>query len=189
MGGSGMGKSKLMEKLIQQDMEDPDTGLCLIDPHGPIYDALVHYISHERPELASRVVLFDPSHEDEYVLGFNPFSSHARKNPLYALNMMVRSVFKVWGQDSTRETPRLTRVLTNIFYLVLANDLTLVEAAVLLDTQKRNPYLDQLLEAAHSHFMRTDWHDFRLSTKTQKEIQLEGPPIGCAASSSTTASG
>lgn len=174
MGGSGMGKSKLMEKMIQQDLEDPETGLCLIDPHGPIYDGLVHYISHERPDLASRVVLFDPSHENEYVLGFNPFGSYALKNPRYALNMMVRSVFKVWGQDSTMDTPRLSRVLTNIFYLVLANDLTLVEAAVLLDTQQRNPYLDQLLETAHNHFMRADWEDFKKSTKTQKEIQLEG---------------
>jgi hypothetical protein len=83
MGGTGMGKSKLLEALIRQDMEDPDTGLCLIDPHGPIYDAIVRHISHERPELAARVVLFDPSHEDEYVLGFNPFSAYeVVKKPL-----------------------------------------------------------------------------------------------------------
>lgn len=115
MGGSGRGKSYFLQYLIRQDFDDPDCGLCLLDPHGSLYQPLVRYIAEQRPDLAERVVLFDPSGKYGHIPGFNPIGPYAFNFPEYALNMIVEACLKAWGQDNTNDTPRITRRLENIF--------------------------------------------------------------------------
>ena len=42
IGASGEGKSKFMEHLIRQDIIN-NNGLCLIDPHGYLYNDIVRW--------------------------------------------------------------------------------------------------------------------------------------------------
>ncbi|MFZ0255459.1 MAG: DUF87 domain-containing protein [Gammaproteobacteria bacterium] len=175
LGGTKRGKSVLMEMLIRRDLEDPDCSLCLIDPHrGSTYDNLVRYIATERPDLAKRVVLFNPSEQTGTVLGFNPLGKYARENPHYALNMMVSACLKAWGQDRTDRTPRITRWLENIFYLIIANGLTLLEVAPLISSRKNNPHRDALLQQVQNFFIEEDWNDFREAPNSIRNQYLEG---------------
>lgn len=175
IGGTKRGKSVFMEQQIRRDLEDPDCSLCLIDPHnGSVYDSLVRYIAYERPDLARRVVLFHPAGDGEQIMGFNPLGKYARENPHYALNMIVSACLKAWGQDRTDRTPRITRWLENIFFLLIANQLTLLECAPLISTRKQNPHRDTLLRSVRNFFIEEDWNDFTEATNTIRQQYLEG---------------
>jgi hypothetical protein len=61
MGSTGEGKSKFLEHMIRQDIINGD-GLCLIDPHGSLYDNIVKWITLNQYDLSSRkIILLNPS--------------------------------------------------------------------------------------------------------------------------------
>src|SRR3989338_9838957 len=70
IGKSGVGKSKLLELLIRQDISYGH-GLCLIEPHGDTIEETLNFIPYERIE---DVVLIDPS-DIEYPAAFNPLAN------------------------------------------------------------------------------------------------------------------
>ncbi len=70
IGKSGVGKTKLLELMIRQDIAYGH-GLCLIDPHGDVVDATLDFVPEERIE---DVVIIDPS-DFEYPASFNPLAN------------------------------------------------------------------------------------------------------------------
>ena len=172
IGSTGTGKSKFLELLIRHDAADRGAGLCLLDPHGSLYEDVLHYLSHERPDLADRVVLFNPAQETDHVIGFNPVVSDDGHLD-YLLDSLVAACLKAWGQDSTDRTPRITKWLENIFYTLICNDLTLVESAPLLSIQNKE-HRGMLLRNVHNDMVLDDWRMFETSSNTQKQALLEG---------------
>lgn len=45
LGSTGTGKSKFLEYMIRQDVFNKKAGLCLLDPHGSLYDEILRYLS------------------------------------------------------------------------------------------------------------------------------------------------
>lgn len=172
IGSTGTGKSKFIELLIRHDLEDRKAGFCLLDPHGSLYDDVLHYVSHERPDLADRLVLFNPAQETDQVIGFNPVVADGEHLD-YLLDSLVSACLKAWGQDSTDRTPRITKWLENIFYTIMVNDLTMVEAAPLLSIQNRQQR-EILLRNVHNDMVLDDWRMFEVSSNTQKQALIEG---------------
>jgi len=70
IGKSGVGKSKLQELMIRQDIAYGQ-GLCIIDPHGELVDDILDFIPEERIE---DVCLIDPGDID-FPVSFNPLSN------------------------------------------------------------------------------------------------------------------
>ncbi|HRI05305.1 MAG TPA: type IV secretion system DNA-binding domain-containing protein, partial [Pyrinomonadaceae bacterium] len=66
IGSSGSGKTTLLLSLIKADLDNND-GVCVVDPHGDLIDAVMENIPDHR---LRDVVLFDPS-DAEYPIGFN----------------------------------------------------------------------------------------------------------------------
>lgn len=66
VGKTGTGKSMMLLNMLIQDIEQ-NKGLCFIDPHGDLVEALLSYIPERRKE---DVYVFDPA-DPEYVIGFN----------------------------------------------------------------------------------------------------------------------
>ena len=66
VGKTGMGKSTLLKNMALYDMHDGQ-GVCVIDPHGDLYEDLIMQIPAKR---AKDVVLFDPRDLD-YPCGLN----------------------------------------------------------------------------------------------------------------------
>jgi len=56
IGKSGVGKSKLLELMIRQDIAYGH-GVCVIDPHGDLLDGILDFIPKERIE---DVCIIDP---------------------------------------------------------------------------------------------------------------------------------
>lgn len=95
IGQTGSGKSSLMLNMIQQDLRNGD-GLCVIDPHGDLIDAVVANVPNER---TNDIVLFDAS-DGEYPVGFNILgaNSEIEKNILSSdLTATFRRMSTSWG--------------------------------------------------------------------------------------------
>ena len=172
IGSTGTGKSKFLELLIRNDIADPNVGLCLIDPHGSLYDEVLHYVAHEKPELAERLVLFNPAQETEHIIGFNPVIADTDRLD-YLLDSLVSACLKAWGQDDTDKTPRITKWLNNIFHTLICNDLTLVESSPLISLHDKD-HREILLRNVYNIDVINDWRTYESSSNTVKQSTMEG---------------
>lgn len=70
IGKSGVGKSKVQELLIRQDIAYGH-GVCVIDPHGELIDEILHFIPENR---IKDVCVVDPS-DTAFPVSFNPLQN------------------------------------------------------------------------------------------------------------------
>ena len=172
IGGTGTGKSKIMELMLRRDVIDRRAGTCLIDPHGSLYEEVVNFVSHRYPNQADRFILFNPAQELDHILGFNPIPSSVEHID-YLLDSLISGCLKAWGQDNTDDTPRISKWLENIFHTIIANDLTLVESAPLLNIHSKDQR-QVLLQKVGSEMVLDDWRTFEASNVNQKQSLIEG---------------
>ena len=169
IGSSGEGKSKFMEHMIREDILERN-GLCLIDPHGYLYNDIVTWAEthHLMDEPCPRqIVLFDPS-EAGWAFGFNPLDTGScdESSIPYHVDAMVKAVAKVWGGEDTDRTPLLKRCLRVLFHALAEKRLSLLEAGYLLDRVDKTvrSYLTRDLK---SHVIRQEWDYFNTLTPKQ----------------------
>lgn len=102
IGKSGVGKSKLLELMIRQDIAYGQ-GLCIIDPHGELIDDILNFIPKERIE---DVCLIDPG-DIEYPSSFNPLSNI---DPTFKHQLTQGLIEVLRKQFGANWTPRLEHV-------------------------------------------------------------------------------
>ena len=102
IGKSGVGKTKLLELLIRQDVTY-NHGLCLIDPHGDVIDAMLDYIPRERIE---DVCIIDPP-DINFPASFNPL---ANVDPMFKFQLTQGLIEVFQKQFGANWTPRLEHV-------------------------------------------------------------------------------
>lgn len=173
LGSTGTGKSKLLEYMLRQDIRDRKAGLCLIDPHGTLYEEVLLYASHRYPNLADRIVTFNPAEDVGHIVGFNPVSSDMSRSD-YLLEKLISACLKAWGQHNTDASPRIGRWLENIFFTIMANDLTLVESVPLMGTEKISAHRETLLRNVNNSMITGDWSSFADASLTQRQSMMEG---------------
>ena len=102
VGKSGVGKSKLLELLVRQDIAYGH-GVCFIDPHGDVIEEILKFIPEERMK---DVILIDPS-DGQWPVSFNPL----QKVPLEMKHQMAQGLIEVMEkQFGANWTPRLEHV-------------------------------------------------------------------------------
>ncbi len=102
VGKSGVGKTKLLELLIRQDVTY-NHGLCLIDPHGDVMEAILDYIPKERIE---DVCVVNPS-DINFPSSFNPL---ANVDPAFKFILTQGLIEVLEKQFGANWTPRLEHV-------------------------------------------------------------------------------
>lgn len=102
IGKSGVGKSKLLELMIRQDIAYGQ-GLCIIDPHGELIEDILNFIPKERIE---DVCLIDPG-DIEYPSSFNPL---ANIDPTFKHQLTQGLIEVLRKQFGANWTPRLEHV-------------------------------------------------------------------------------
>ncbi len=102
IGKSGVGKTKLLELMLRQDVAYGH-GLCLIDPHGDVIDSMLDFIPKERIE---DVCIIDPS-DTEYPASFNPLSN---VDPAFKFQLTQGLIEVLQKQFGANWTPRLEHV-------------------------------------------------------------------------------
>ena len=102
IGKSGVGKTKLLELMIRQDVTYGH-GLCLIDPHGDVIEAMLDYIPKERID---DVCIIDPS-DINFPASFNPL---ANVDPMFKFQLTQGLIEVLQKQFGANWTPRLEHV-------------------------------------------------------------------------------
>ena len=102
IGKSGVGKTKLLELFIRQDVTY-NHGLCLIDPHGDVVDAILDYVPKERIE---DVCIIDPTDID-FPASFNPLTN---VDPMFKFQLTQGLIEVFQKQFGANWTPRLEHV-------------------------------------------------------------------------------
>jgi hypothetical protein len=103
VGKSGTGKSKLLELLISTDMK-AGKGLCVMDPHGDLVDAVIKHVPEER---INDVIYFNPM-DTEFPIAFNPMQAVKPELKLRVTIGFIEIFKKLFGANWT---PRLEHVL------------------------------------------------------------------------------
>ncbi|MEE8131565.1 MAG: type IV secretion system DNA-binding domain-containing protein [Candidatus Paceibacterota bacterium] len=102
VGKSGVGKSKLLELLIRQDISYGH-GLCLMDPHGDVIANILDFIPENRKK---DVVLIDPS-DTQQPVSFNPLFNIVPELKHQVTQGLIEVMEKQFGANWT---PRLEHV-------------------------------------------------------------------------------
>jgi hypothetical protein len=102
IGKSGVGKSKLQELMVRQDIAGGH-GLCVIDPHGEFIDDILEFVPENRIE---DVCIIDPG-DIEFPASFNPI---ANVDPTFKHQLTQGLIEVLRKQFGANWTPRLEHV-------------------------------------------------------------------------------
>ncbi len=103
IGKSGVGKTKLLELMLRQDISH-GYGLCLIDPHGDVIESLLDCVPKDRID---DVCIIDPSDRD-FPVSFNPL---ADVDPQFKFQLTQGLIEVIQKQFTSNWSPRLEHVL------------------------------------------------------------------------------
>ncbi|MBU2595743.1 type IV secretion system DNA-binding domain-containing protein [Patescibacteria group bacterium] len=96
IGKTGVGKSTMMETMIQDDLEN-GKGIAVIDPHGELIEHILKMIPKERAE---DVILFDPG-DMSRPLGLNLLEWKTREERDFLVQESISIFYKLF--DPTRQ--------------------------------------------------------------------------------------
>ncbi|MEK7615740.1 MAG: type IV secretion system DNA-binding domain-containing protein [Patescibacteria group bacterium] len=102
IGKSGVGKSKLLELLVRQDVAHGQ-GLCFMDPHGDVIEAILDFIPENRID---DVCIIDPS-DFKFPTSFNPLQN---VDPNFKHQLTQGLIEVMEKQFGANWTPRLEHV-------------------------------------------------------------------------------
>ena len=102
VGKSGVGKTKLLELLIRQDITYGH-GVCLMDPHGDVIETILDYIPKERID---DICVIDPNDSD-FPASFNPLQNIDPSFKFILTQGLIEVLQKQFGANWT---PRLEHV-------------------------------------------------------------------------------
>jgi len=154
IGSSGSGKSKFLEQMMRGDLDNRQ-GFCLIDPHGSLYQDVLHYCSHK--VLSREIVLLNLS-EPAQVIGFNPFKKAPEGDISVQVDGMIRAITRAWGMPNTDQTPTLERTLRLIFITLVELGLPFHAAQHMLNFGS-GEIRAQFIEKLSSPLIRQEWEE------------------------------
>jgi hypothetical protein len=91
LGQTGSGKSRLLLRMMYQDMINGD-GLCFIDPHGSTAEALLQRVPHERVE----DVIYLNAADFERPFGFNLMEFNTEQDKHMIINGFIELLKKMY---------------------------------------------------------------------------------------------
>ena len=157
IGASGSGKTKFLEFLIQQDIQQGN-GFAVIDPHGDLVEDikgfLACYAGYYGEEVFDRVVVVDPT-DPKYTAGFNPLERLPGVSVAEQAQELISAFRKIWA-DSWGS--RMEDLLRSSLLALGEAELTLVELPRFLTSQGfRKRVLQQVSHpVAQDYFQRFD---------------------------------
>lgn len=147
IGGTGVGKSSLMERMALEDIRE-GKGVCFIDPHGQSVQNIADNIPKERTQDACYLD-YDPEHP----FGLNVLEN--RDNNSLTVEHVVSMFWSIWPNGMG---PNNEDIIRNAIYLLLGTEGTsLVDILkVLSDNSYRKMLLNTLVD---NEVVRAFWED------------------------------
>ncbi len=180
IGATGKGKTNTLEHMIRQDILH-GRGVCVIDPHGghkdSLYNNLLRWLAATGVARHRRIHLIDPA-DERYVTGFNPVRLPEGVDVSVVADATLEAFERAWGDEETRRTPRIRRVLTAVFSLLAERGLTLADAPLLLDPDDADGFREHLIDILDDCYTRDVWDDLHtMSQRSARDFReyIEGP--------------
>ena len=166
VGKSGVGKSKLLELMVRQDIAYGH-GLCLIDPHGDVIQTILDFVPEER---AGDVVLIDPS-DTKYPVSFNPLENVEPEMKHQLTQGLIEVMEKQFGANWT---PRLEHVFrfTCLALLDYPNATMRGMISMLTDREYRQKVVDYITDDMVKRFWAVEFADWSEKFDTEAIIPL-----------------
>lgn len=170
LGRSGQGKTYLLESMMRSDI-DNGRGLCLIDPHGDLYERILRYCVRKR--LDDKVILIDPR-DREWAVGLNylEFDERAHSEVTSHTGMVMKGIAKVFGGEAVEAMPRLQRWERNALVPLVAAQFTLIELGQFLDDEDTGLRY-HLIERLGNRYIEREWHKFDRARKFDKDTYVD----------------
>lgn len=170
IGGSGRGKSVFLANLIRQDILDGRNGLCVIDPHGELYDSLVLWLSSKAFLPKRRKIHLLNLSDQKHSFGFNPLKVDNKSQLTHTVDEVASSLAHVWGNGDLSQTPLIKDSIERILFALADNELTLAESSLLVDYQEIELRRKLTQHLSNPEYVRA-WAD--IETKTEKQFAEE----------------
>lgn len=190
-GGTGKGKSKLLELMLRQII-DQRGGVCVVDPHGDLVEDLMAHVMHNYDATDERVwrrIHYLEPGSDTARFRFDPFrfkgnSKVSFEDWLHAkARSVAQAIIRMQGEADFAGRPRLERFLMNVLYAcgvptsANGDHLGLGDVSVLLDP--RHTAHDAVLSKITPHLARhapevlSDFNKVKSGTPRQQEDWIE----------------
>ncbi|MDC0358631.1 type IV secretory system conjugative DNA transfer family protein [Oligoflexia bacterium] len=147
VGKSGSGKSKLLELLIQNDIES-GFGVGVLDPHGDLVDNILRFIPEHR---VKDVIVFDPS-DLAFPPSFNPLEQVSEELKMRVTIGFIEIFKKLFG---TNWSPRLEHVLRYTTLALLDTPGTTVLSILKMLTDKK--YRQMIVANIQDNVVKNFW--------------------------------
>lgn len=166
VGKSGVGKSKLMELLIRQDIAYGH-GVCLIDPHGDLLENILAFIPKPR---IKDVVLIDPS-DIKCPVSFNPLANINPELKHQVTQGLIEILKKQFGANWT---PRLEHVFrfTSLALLDYPKSTMRGMISMLTDREYRQKVVNYIEDDMVKKFWAVEFADWSEKFDTDAIIPL-----------------
>src|SRR5690606_10708999 len=123
IGKSGTGKSTILNTMMKQDGKS-NYGLCVVDPHGVLVEAILPHIHRSRAE---DVILFDPGDLGR-PMGLNILDAKTPDEKEFMSQEALAIFIKLFGEEIMG--PRLQHYFRNACLTLMEDD---EEGATLID--------------------------------------------------------
>ena len=154
IGKTGVGKSKLFELLMRQDIIYGH-GLCLIDPNGDLVHALLDIIPEER---IKDVVVIDPT-DTQWPISFNPFKGIPSALRHQAVQGFTEIMEKQFGNQWSHRIDHVLRL--SLLALLDYPEATLQGIISLLtDTEYRRNVISHIRDNTVRQFFEHEFDDW-----------------------------
>jgi len=147
VGKSGSGKSKLLELLIKEDI-DNGHGVGVLDPHGDLVDNIMELIPKER---IKDVIYFDPADVD-FPISFNPLENVGEE---YKMQVTIGFIYIFKRLFGTNWTDRLEHVLRYTVLALLDSPNTTVLSILKMLTDKN--YRQTIVSRIQDNVVKSFW--------------------------------
>ena len=166
VGKSGVGKSKLLELLMRQDIAH-GFGFCLIDPHGDVIANILDFIPENRLE---DVVLIDPS-DTNFPVSFNPLQN---VNPELKHQLTQGLIEVMEKQFGANWTPRLEHVFRFTVLALLDYPEATMRGLInmLTDSHYRQKVVEYIQDDMVKRFWAIEFSDWSEKFDTEAIIPL-----------------
>jgi len=147
VGKSGSGKSKLLELLIKEDI-DQGHGLAILDPHGDLVDNIMRMIPEHR---IKDVIYFDPG-DTQFPIAFNLLENIGEKYKMQVTIGIIQIFKKLFGSNWT---DRLEHVLRYTLLALLDSPNTTIFSILKMLTDKN--YRQMIIRGIQDDVVKSFW--------------------------------
>ena len=165
VGKTGMGKTTLIQNMIQSDML-AGRGVCLVDPHGDLAESILAIVPRER---TNDVILFDAA-DREFALSFNPLEC----NDPSRIDQVTSGVVSAFKKINSSWGPRLEDTLRNAVFAIVERGGNLMTVVQLLgDKSFREKIVPTIADSVVRSFWLSEFASWSDNYRTESVAAIQ----------------